>query len=117
MLGVEAEWVGVSDGLPIFEGVRRADLGVLDGLEGSRDESDVAAGVRIFDIGSCGRAEVGGGAGCEEVAVVDILRGQGHSIFSVLKLGVVMMAYFVYIMNPCNNQTTICSLRIDSGAV
>jgi len=54
MFGLDAAWLalGVGRGLVIFEGVRRASFEGMGFDDGSRDDSDVVEGVRIFDMGS-----------------------------------------------------------------
>ena len=73
MLGLEALWLvlKIEFGLLIFEGVRNALFD--EDEEGSRDrvgESDEEVGCRILDMGSWGRADVGGGAGPLAAALV-----------------------------------------------
>lgn len=71
--GLEDVWLP-NEGFPIFEGVRRADLAVVAVAPGNLGLSEPAVGVRILETGSCGNAEVGGGAGCDDAVSADILK-------------------------------------------
>ena len=70
ILGLDAARLLRVTGLPILEGVRRADFGIEEVAEGIRDMSAVFDGVLVFGTGNWGRADGGGGNDCVGDAIV-----------------------------------------------